>query len=349
MKTRAILLLALAFLTCPVVAQVCELGKFTGSGIFQIRTAEDSIITIIQERVLEEGARGCAAELFSDTASSADEIADRVKLFLSANQDVFKLAESNLSFLQDRLNDQHPPAFVAVDMSSEELAYLRKVAAILSLHRYAQVNALGARNAYWDKLLLIVVGPVVYLRARQPELFHATAVMAMDDQALNPFHEALNWQGRNIPEWMEKVVRRGGNKETGDLSARSLEKLPEGDGIFVLSNGLSPTVSSAFVSACEKLGSPPSPGPTPSKTEQGNNVPATTEETAATGEQLRKTSRFNGLSRRTEIYRAMKETDPELARKNAMARHALTYSWVTTDGAGHRWMHIRPIHYSKKK
>jgi hypothetical protein len=57
------------------------------------------------------------------------------------------------------------------------------------------------------------------------------------------------------------------------------------------------------------------------------------------------TSRSDGWSRQAEIYRAMQETDGrEVARGNAMARHALTYSWVTTDRAGHRWVHIRPIH-----
>jgi hypothetical protein len=61
-------------------------------------------------------------------------------------------------------------------------------------------------------------------------------------------------------------------------------------------------------------------------------------------------SRFNGWSRRAEIYRATKETDdPEVARKNAIARHALTYSWMTTDGAGHRWVHTRPIQYSQRE
>jgi hypothetical protein len=61
------------------------------------------------------------------------------------------------------------------------------------------------------------------------------------------------------------------------------------------------------------------------------------------------TTRMNGWSRRTEINRAAKETVPEVARKNAIARHALTYSWVTTDGAGHRWVHIRPIQYSQRE
>ena len=51
----------------------------------------------------------------------------------------------------------------------------------------------------------------------------------------------------------------------------------------------------------------------------------------------------------TEHYRATKETDPEVARKNSFARHALAYSWVTTDAAGHRWVHIRPIHYSQQE
>jgi hypothetical protein len=51
----------------------------------------------------------------------------------------------------------------------------------------------------------------------------------------------------------------------------------------------------------------------------------------------------------TKHYRATKETDPEVARKNSMARHALAYSWVTTDAAGHRWVHIRPIHYSQQE
>ena len=45
-----------------------------------------------------------------------------------------------------------------------------------------------------------------------------------------------------------------------------------------------------------------------------------------------------------ENYRETKETNPEVARKNSMARHALAYSWVTTDAAGHRWVHIRPIY-----
>ena len=50
-----------------------------------------------------------------------------------------------------------------------------------------------------------------------------------------------------------------------------------------------------------------------------------------------------------EHSRATKETDPEVARKNSLARHALAYSWVTTDAAGHRWVHIRPIHYSQQE
>jgi hypothetical protein len=72
--------------------------------------------------------------------------------------------------------------------------------------------------------------------------------------------------------------------------------------------------------------------------------------TAGSREEQTGTSRFNGWSRRAEIYRATKETDDhEVARKNAIARHALTYSWVTTDGAGHPWVHIRPIYYSQKE
>jgi hypothetical protein len=67
-------------------------------------------------------------------------------------------------------------------------------------------------------------------------------------------------------------------------------------------------------------------------------------------EQTGSTSRMNGWRRRTENYRATKETDdPEVARKNAIARHAWTYSWVTTDGTGHRWVHIRPIQYSQRE
>ena len=67
-------------------------------------------------------------------------------------------------------------------------------------------------------------------------------------------------------------------------------------------------------------------------------------------EQPGSTNRLNGWSRRTEINRATKEGDgPEVARENAIARHALTYSWVTTDRAGHRWVHIRPIHYSQRE
>jgi hypothetical protein len=57
-------------------------------------------------------------------------------------------------------------------------------------------------------------------------------------------------------------------------------------------------------------------------------------------------SRSNGWSRQTEIDRPTKETDVrEVARENAIARRALVYSWMTTDRAGHRWVHMRPIHY----
>ena len=351
--TRVFILLALGFLTYPVFAQVCELSDSTDSSIggrnFQINLPGDAAVTVIQERDLKDEARGGAAGLFIERSLSAEELAARVDQFLSVNQDIFSLAESNLNFLQNRLQSQHPPGFVAVDISSEELAYLRKATTILSLHQYAQVNALGAKNAHWDKLLLITVGPVVYLRTRKPELFHATTLLAMDDQALNPFREALNWQGQKTPEWIEKVVGGGGIKETGDINRGSLGKLPQGDGIFVLGNGLSPVISTAFVSACQKLYSPPNPVPPPSKTEQGSNIPPAREEPAAAEEQPRGSSRVKGWSWRREVYRATKETDPEVARKNAMARQALAYSWVTTDGAGHRWVHIRPIHYSQKE
>jgi hypothetical protein len=72
---------------------------------------------------------------------------------------------------------------------------------------------------------------------------------------------------------------------------------------------------------------------------------------AASGqeEQTGSPSRLNGWSRRAEIYRATKETDEaEAARRNAIARHAMTYSWVTTDGTGRSWVHTRPIYYSQK-
>lgn len=66
-------------------------------------------------------------------------------------------------------------------------------------------------------------------------------------------------------------------------------------------------------------------------------------------EQTGSTQRSNG-SQRAEMDRATKETDdPEVARRNGIARHAMTYSWVTTDGAGHQWVHTRPIYYSQKE
>ena len=57
--------------------------------------------------------------------------------------------------------------------------------------------------------------------------------------------------------------------------------------------------------------------------------------------------RMRKLGPRSWVWKIMMSdegTNPEVARKNSMARHALAYSWVTTDAAGHRWVHIRPIH-----
>jgi hypothetical protein len=66
-------------------------------------------------------------------------------------------------------------------------------------------------------------------------------------------------------------------------------------------------------------------------------------------EQTARASRLNSWSRRAEIYRATRETDEaEVARKNAIARHAMTYSWVTTDGTGRSWVHTRPIYYGQR-
>jgi hypothetical protein len=66
-------------------------------------------------------------------------------------------------------------------------------------------------------------------------------------------------------------------------------------------------------------------------------------------EQPRSASKFESRSRRTEFHRAIRDTDAEVARQDAVARHALTYSWVTTDRAGHQWVHMRPLHYSRKE
>jgi hypothetical protein len=60
-------------------------------------------------------------------------------------------------------------------------------------------------------------------------------------------------------------------------------------------------------------------------------------------EQAGGASRLDGRNRRTETQRGTNGRDAEVAREAALARHALTYSWVTTDRAGHRWMHIRPL------
>ena len=65
--------------------------------------------------------------------------------------------------------------------------------------------------------------------------------------------------------------------------------------------------------------------------------------------QTASTGREDGWNRRMEIFGAAKEADDrDLAREDAMARHALTYSWATIDRAGHRWVHIRPIYYSQR-
>jgi hypothetical protein len=54
-------------------------------------------------------------------------------------------------------------------------------------------------------------------------------------------------------------------------------------------------------------------------------------------------------NRRTENFGARRETDDRnVARENAIARHALVYAWATVDRAGHRWVHIRPLYYSQR-
>ncbi len=358
MVVRVFILLTMAIFASPGYAEICEFGDSTISSvdgrIHEMKLPDDSTFIVIEEESLNEDARAGATRLFTDRSSSPDDIADRVALFLFSNQDAVNIAENNLNFLQKSLLGRQSPAFVAVDMSYRELGYLQMAASILSLHRYAQVNELGARRAQWDKLLLVTVGPVIYLRTREPELFHATPLMAMDDRALSPFHQALSWREQTIPGWMEELAGKAGVKETSVMNVGlgklpgGLGKLPGGDGIFVLSNGSLPAISPAFVSACEKLRSPPTPEPTPGKIEQGDNVLTAREDTAAE-EQSRSTSRTQLRTRQPEIYRTTKETDPEVARKNAMARHALAYSWVTTDGSGRRWVHIRPIYYSQKE
>jgi hypothetical protein len=353
MTVRAPILVAMAIFSCPGYAEQCVFGDSTVRSIndrtYEMTLPGDSTIVAIKEDSLNEAARAGATRLFTERSSSPDDLADRVALFLLSNQDAANIAQNNLNFLRNRLHGRSPPGFLAVDMSYKRLGYLQKLASILSLQRYAQVNELGVRSAQWDKLLLITVGPVVYLRTREPELFHATALMAMDDQALSPFHDALNWQEQKIPGWMEELAGKGGVKEMGAMNVGGPGKLPVGDGIFVLSNGSLPAISSAFVSACEKLRSPPTSTPTPGKIEQGDNVPTAREDTVAAEEQSRSTSRSHVSTRQADFHRAAMEVDPEVARRNAMARHALAYSWVTTDGSGRRWVHIRPIHYSQKE
>jgi hypothetical protein len=89
-------------------------------------------------------------------------------------------------------------------------------------------------------------------------------------------------------------------------------------------------------SAREAKGSAPSSGAYPAADDQNR--------------QTGSASRPNGWSRQSETNMATMETDDrEIARNNAIARHALTYSWVTTDRAGHRWMHIRPLRYGPRE
>ena len=121
-------------------------------------------------------------------------------------------------------------------------------------------------------------------------------------------------------------------KRDGDRLER-LRSSPTGDEVARFANEL----------GCERLrpqlldlmGSLGYAAPTPPAAEVSNDAPAHAEAgTEVVG---------------TEHSRATKETDPEVARKNSLARHALAYSWVTTDAAGHRWVHIRPIHYSQQE
>jgi hypothetical protein len=343
------LLLSFTLATGSLLAQAAELcsiseslDKSIAARNFQILLPDNSTATVIVGGQLPEPSRETVVSFFTEHTEKLDELTTRIHLFMGANQGAIERAEGDLAFLQEKLASHPPLSFVALDISSEELGLLQKAAAILNLSAWAQVHSLGIKNVDWDRLYLLAVGPLFYLKTRQAELFRSVVLMGFDDPALAEFRKSLNWQAPKVPEWTTSVIGMDSIHVSDDVSVGSLGRLPEGDGVFLLSHGSLPVLSPTFMTICQKLQATPTAPQPKADDQQVDNMPTAHEE--APGDEV-PTSRYHRWHRHGRGgHDVVSGVNPDRARTLAVSRKAHAYSWVTVDGNGRRWVHIRPLH-----
>ncbi len=220
-----------------VFALSCKISKQSSMEVsgenFTVASNDHSKITFIETDQISDAVTQQAQAILNLTLTPTPTLLLRIRFFLDQNKEFVSNGSTNVLYLQEALLSSLVD-YVAIDMPSNNIAGLERLASRFDpslMPQYPDVQ-LSADDV--NKLVLLTVGPALYVKMREPELFKDITLEPLNIQRLE---NAPKKNSLKLDQLMEKfetnrrtsrqVQRVARDLKTGKYRGLSKEEIKE--------------------------------------------------------------------------------------------------------------------------
>jgi hypothetical protein len=173
----------LLVLTSTANAEICDIRSAPRTELagrsFYMELPGGRAVLVIGEATMNKEEHEQAVRLLAQAPQGTEELNKQVSQFLQERRQVVESAQIDFAILQQSLQ-QRAFNYLALESAPDALAKWTDKASDLYMDEAVRVRFGGLNKADGDRLLLITLGPALFLKADQPKLFTDVALMGID-------------------------------------------------------------------------------------------------------------------------------------------------------------------------
>ena len=244
-------LLSTLFFVFTAFADPCQTQQTLDRQV-RIEMLKGASVTVVSEARLPEAEEKFAVSLFLTEASSPEETVDSVKQLLSRQSGILQQAQADLKYLGGELQSKNPPSYIVLALEDGSVQQWQKLANILAINAWAKANSRRIA-ADWDNLMLVTLGPALFLKIKRPDLFAKVTVEGFSEATLKIL-KVTAIQSKTNP-WLNSVVTADGAAIAAPTEAVGNPFL-RGGGVLIGEPQEMQVLAPAVVNFCNKLQQP---------------------------------------------------------------------------------------------
>jgi hypothetical protein len=173
----------LLVLTSTANAEICDIRSAPRTELagrsFYMELPGGRAVLVIGEATMNKEEHEQAVRLLAQAPQGTEELNKQVSQFLQERRQVVESAQIDFAILQQSLQ-QRAFNYLALESAPDALAKWTDKANDLYMDEAVRVRFGGLNKADGDRLLLITLGPALFLKADQSKLFTDVALMGID-------------------------------------------------------------------------------------------------------------------------------------------------------------------------